>query len=253
METYTDEQIKKEVAQTLESPLLRRCSQCANRNESCTKCEELGIPISRYMYAGHCKFYITDEEKLLADAKKAMAEKERQNKKDDRLLTMSFISVEMSIVYLEHFEARVEAEYQRAVKRIEAKYKGSNSRISLEDEEYLKDKKREHKRLKTYIESLHDALKKMDKSLKEARKQFTHFVEPKLNKAFFNKDFTVFRDDEYDDHSEDVFTMCELDLKIFDATYKSMANGQAVMEFVDNLQADKLMEEEDYKRYKFKR
>lgn len=250
---YTDEQIREEVVNIMENPLLRRCCQCANRNQSCTKCEQLGIPISKFMYAGHCKYFITDEERLIADAKKAMAERETEVKKDDRLLTMSFVSVEMSLVYLEHFLSRVEADYNKAVKRIEAKYKDLKQRMTEDDERYLKERKKEYKKLADYVNSLHSALKKMDFHIKEARKQFTHMIEPKLNKAFFNEDFTVFKDKDYDDHGEDVFVMSEACLKIFDTTYMSAENGEAIIDFIDSLPAERLMEKEDYKRYKFRR
>ena len=250
---YTDEQIKQDVAKTLENPLLRKCSQCANRNRDCTRCEHLGIPITRFMYAGHCKFYLTDEEKLLAEAKEAIAKKDLENKKDDRLLTMSFTSVEMSIVFLEHFESRIEEEFNKAVKRIESKYKGTQKRMTEEDEQYLKDHRREHKRLSDYVASLKGALKKMDFHLKEARKQFTHMVEPKLNKAFFDKDFSSFKGDEYDNHSEDVFEMCLVNLKYFDSTYMSNTHGKSVIDFIDSLPADRVMQAEDYKRYKFRK
>lgn len=252
-EVFTNEQIKEEVSKTLENPLLRRCSQCANRNRDCTKCVQLGIPITRYTYSGHCKFYKTDEEKMIEDARRAMAENDRRSKKEDRVLTMSFISAEMSMIFLEDFEARIEAEYERAMKRIEAKYQGNLKRLDPDDEDYVKDKKKEYKRVKTYIESLHGALKNMDKSLKEARKQFTHFVEPKLNKAFFNEDHTAFKDEEYDNHGEDVFEMCEVNLSYFDTTYMNNDNSKSIKGHIASLPAERLMEKEDYKRYKLRR
>ena len=249
---YTDEEIRSEVKELASSHLTRKCCQCANRNPSCTRCKELGIPISRYMYAGHCRFYITDEEKLVEDAKREMAIKDRYNKKQDRLLTMSFTSAEMSIVYLEDFEARIDAEFKRAVTRLEAKLK-KGEKLNEFDEAYLKDKKKEHKRVKDYIESTINALKKMDFHLKEARKHFTHYVEPKLNKAFFNEDHTAFNDKDYDNHAQDVFEMCEVNLKYFDATYMNEENGKSVINHIDSLQADRVMSADDYKRYNYRK
>jgi hypothetical protein len=205
------------------------------------------------MYSGHCKYFKTDEEKMIEDARKAMAENDKRIKKEDRVLTMSFISAEMSIVFLEDFEARIKGEYERAMKRIEAKYKGLNKRMSLEDEEYIKGKKKEYKRIADYVESLQGALKKMDKSLKEARKQFTHFVEPKLNKAFFNEDHTAFNDKDYDNHGEDVFEMCEVNMSYFDATYFNDENSKSIKSHIASLPAERMMEKEDYRRYKLRR
>ena len=252
-ERYTDEQIREEINKTLENVHLRKCSQCSNRNSDCTICEELGIPISRYMYAGHCKFYKTDEERMIEEARQAMAIKDKESKKEDRLLTMSFISAEMASVFLEDFEARIESEYNKAMKRIEAKYNQINTRMDKDDEDYTKEKKKEYKRLTAYIESLQGALKKMDFHLKEARKQFTHFVEPKLNKAFFNEDHSVFNDVEYDDHGADVFELCDVTLNYFDTTYMNDENCHSIREHIESLPAERLMDKEDYKRYKFKR
>ena len=252
-ERYTDEQIREEVLKTTANPQLRRCSQCAHYNEEATRCEQLNIPTPRYQYCGHCKFFITNEEKMIEEAKIALAKKDREYKKDDRILTMSFISVEMSMVYLEHFEARIEADYNAAMERVAAKYKSISERRTEEDEAYIKEKKKEYKRVKAYIESLQGALKQMDKSLKEARKQFTHFVEPKLNKAFYDEDHSAFKDDEYDNHGEDVFEMCEVNLEYFDATYFNEENSQSIKNHIRSLPAERMMDREDYKRYNFRR
>ena len=250
---FTDEEIREEVLKTTANPQLRRCSQCAHYNEEATRCEQLNIPTPRYQYCGHCKFFITNEEKMIEEAKIALAKKDREYKKDDRILTMSFISVEMSMVYLEHFEARIEAEYNAAMERIAAKYKSISERRTEEDEAYIKEKKKEYKKVKAYIESLQGALKQMNKSLKEARKQFTHFVEPKLNKAFYDEDHSAFKDDEYDNHEEDVFEMCEVNLEYFDATYYNEANCQSIKNHIRSLPAERMMDREDYKRYKLRR
>lgn len=252
-ENYTEEQIRAEVNSHLENVKLRRCCQCSNRNQTCTRCEELGIPISRYMYAGHCKFYKTDEQKMIEEAKAAIAMHDKETKKKDRSLTMSFASSGMSMVFLEDFLARIETEYNDALKRIEAKYKGKSERMDEDDEQYLKDKKKEYKRCKTYVESLISALKKMQFHLNEARKQYVHFVEPKLNKAFFNEDHTAFNGEEYDSHGEDVFEMCEVLQKYFDATYMNQENTIVIHNCIDSLPGERLWNKEDYKRYKFRR
>lgn len=250
---FTDEEIREEVLKTTANPQLRRCIQCAHYNEEVARCEQLNIPTPRYQYCGHCKFFITNEEKMIEEAKIALAKKDREYRKDDRILTMSFISVEMSMVYLEHFEARIEAEYNAAMERIAAKYKSISERRTEEDEAYIKEKKKEYKKVKTYIESLQGALKQIDKNLKEARKQFTHFVEPKLNKAFYDEDHSAFKDDEYDNHGEDVFEMAEVNLEYFDATYYNDANSQSIKNHIRSLPAERMMDREDYKRYKLRR
>ena len=251
MATYTDEQIKEEVTQVLVNPQLRQCCHCAHGADY-TMCAKLHIPISRYQYCGHCQHFVTNEEKLLQEAKEAMMRQDLEAKKDDRTITMSFISVEMSMVYLEHFEARIQAEYNKALKRIEAKCKKMQD-LSEDDKEYIKDKKKEYKRIMDYINSLKGALKKMDFHLKEARKQFTHIVEPKLNKAFFEEEHTAFKVEEYDNHGQDVFEMCEVSMKYFDATYLNVENGTKILECIESLPGERVMDKEDYKRYKFRK
>lgn len=252
-ERYTDEQIKEEINKTVANPQLRRCSHCAHYNEKDQRCEHFKRHVPKYQYCGHCKFFITNEEKLIQDAKIAIAKNDREYKKDDRVLTMSFISAEMSMVYLEHFEARIEAEYNRAMEKVLAKYESKNERKTEEDEAYIKERKKEHKRVKNYIESLQGALKNMDKSLKEARKQFTHFVEPKLNKAFYDEDHTAFKEEEYSNHGQDVFEMCEVNLEYFDATYFNEENSQSIKNHMRSLPAERILDREDYKRYNFRR
>ena len=79
MSKYSDEQIKKEVTKTLENPELRKCFQCVY-GEDCRECKHLRIPITIYQYAGHCKYYMTNEELMLLHAKKRMEEIEREEK-----------------------------------------------------------------------------------------------------------------------------------------------------------------------------
>jgi hypothetical protein len=249
---YTNEQIKAEVQEVLSNPQLRRCSQCIH-GASLTRCDKLNIPISRYQYCGHCIYYMTNEEKLLKEAEEAVARKDRENKKDDRVLTMSFISVEMAIVFLEHFVARFTAEYNAALKRIETKSKTLKRALTEDDKEYLKDKKKEYKRFKDYADSLEGAMKKMDFHLKEARKQYVHLIEPKLNKAFLDEEHTTFNADEYDNHGEDVLEIAMVAMKYFDATYMNASNGRIVMNLLDTLPAERIMSNEDYRRYNLKR
>lgn len=250
---FTDEEIREEVLKTTANPQLRRCSHCAHYNEKDLRCEHFKRPTPRCQYCGHCKFFITNEEKMIQESKEALAKKDREYKKDDRILTMSFISVEMSMVYLEHFEARIEAEYNAAMKRVLAKYESINDRKTEEDEAYIKERKKEHKKIKDYIESLQGALKNMDKSLKDARKQFTHFVEPKLNKAFYDEDHSAFKEEDYSNHGQDVFEMCEVNLEYFDATYFNEENSQSIKNHIRSLPAERTMDREDYKRYNFRR
>lgn len=196
---------------------------------------------------------MTNEEKLIQDAIEAIAKSDMETKKHDRILTMCFTSVEMSTIFLEHFEARIKVDYERAVKRIEAKCNKLKKKMTEEDAEYLRDKKKEYKRQMDYIAELKGALKKMDFHLKEARKQFVHLVEPKLNKVFFDKDRTTFNAEDYDIHGGDVYEMAEVTLKYFDATYMMEGHDKKVLDFIESLPGERVLTAEDYKRYNLRR
>ena len=113
---YSDEQIREEVNKTLSNPQLRQCSHCIY-GEDCTTCAKLHIPISKYQYCGNCNDFMTNEDKLMQEAKEAVARLEKEEKKLNHILTMTLNCIESAMLFLEDFEARVEKEYKRAEAR----------------------------------------------------------------------------------------------------------------------------------------
>lgn len=118
---YTEEQIRTEVHKVLANPQLRQCSHCIH-GASLTRCEKLNIPITRFQYCGNCKFFMTNEEKLMQEAREAVARLEREESKMNHVLTMVLNAIEAAMLYLEDFEARVEKEWRRSTgeQRLEA-------------------------------------------------------------------------------------------------------------------------------------
>ena len=230
---YTDEQIREEVIKTLSNPQLRQCSHCYY-GEDCTTCKKLNIPISKYQYCGFCKHFVTNEEKLIQDAKQALAEMEKRERKLNYVLTMCLNSIEASMLFLEDFESRVEKEYQRA----EARGTG-DAKVRKSD--------------RAWISNLTRAVKAMKQHIEGARRQYTHFVEPQLNKVFFDKETKQYDVQSYDDHMSDASELARIILKYFDKTYHSLENAKVIEDCIDSVSGSGVMEESDYKRYNFRR
>ena len=232
-ERYTDEQIRAEVNKTLENPQLRRCSHCFY-GEDCIRCKKLNIPISKYQYAGFCKHFITNEEKLVEEAKEAMALTAKNERKLNHILTMMLNGVEAAMLFMEDFEQRIEAEYKRA----EARGTG-DPKVRKSDRQWIANLARAYKAIK--------------KDLEGARRQYTHYFEPMLNKVFFDKESKVYDAQSYDDHMSDANELARVMMKYFDKAYLSFDNADAIEKYIDSLEGVGVMEEADYKRYNLRR
>lgn len=232
-EGYTDDQIRAEVNKTLENPQLRRCSHCFY-GEDCTRCKKLNIPISKYQYAGFCKHFLTNEEKLVEEAKEAMALTAKNERKLNHILTMMLNGVEAAMLFMEDFEQRIESEYKRA----EARGTG-DPKVRKSD--------------KQWIANLTRAYKAIKKDLEGARRQYTHYFEPMLNKVFFDKESKVYDAQSYDDHMSDANELARVMMKYFDKAYLSFDNADAIEKYIDSLEGVGVMVDEDYKRYNLRR
>ena len=232
-ERYTDDQIRAEVNKTLENPQLRRCSHCFY-GEDCTRCKKLNIPISKYQYAGFCKHFITNEEKLVEEAKEAMALTAKNERKLNHILTMMLNGVEAAMLFMEDFEQRIEAEYKRA----EARGTG-DPKVRKSDRQWIANLARAYKAIK--------------KDLEGARRQYTHYFEPMLNKVFFDKESKVYDAQSYDDHMSDANELARVMMKYFDKAYLSFDNADAIEKYIDSLDGVGVMVDEDYKRYNLRR
>ena len=232
-ERYTDDQIRAEVNKTLENPQLRRCSHCFY-GEDCTRCKKLNIPISKYQYAGFCKHFITNEEKLVEEAKETMALTAKNERKLNHILTMMLNGVEAAMLFMEDFEQRIEAEYKRA----EARGTG-DPKVRKSDRQWISNLSRAYKAIK--------------KDLEGARRQYTHYFEPMLNKVFFDKESKVYDAQSYDDHMSDANELARVMMKYFDKAYLSFDNADAIEKYIDSLEGVGVMVDEDYKRYNLRR
>lgn len=230
----TDEQIVEEVREILTNPQLRRCSQCANANEDCSWCSHLKKPLSRYMYAGHCKFYETNEEKIIRETRERLKKQEKEEKKINHLLTMCLNCIDASMLFLEDFANRVEKEYRIA------ELKGTaDPRIVKAD--------------RAWIANLMKANKAMCNNIEGVRKQYQHYVMPIFNKVFFDKEVNKYDVESYDDHQSDCNELAHLVLRYFDVAFLNKSNADAVIELMKSMKSCGVMEDSDFNHYNFRR
>lgn len=232
-EKYTDNQILQEVHKVLSNPQLRQCSHCIH-GADLTRCAKLNIPISKYQYCGHCQHFMTDEEKMLQEAKEAVARLEKEEKKLNHILTMTLNCIESAMLFLEDFESRVEKEYKRA----EARGTG-DPRVRKNDRAWIATMSRAYKQMKRDTESI--------------RRQYTHFIEPQLNKVFMDKETSTYDVASYDDHQQDAHELARIMMKYFDKSYLSWENANAIESYIDSLSGAGVMDGKDYVRYNLKR
>ena len=233
MSKYTDVQIREEVKKTLENPQLRQCSHCIY-GASHSICAKLHIPISKYQYCGHCQHFITDEEKLVMEAKEAVARLEKEERKVNHVLTMMLNCVETGMLFMEDFESRLNKEYRRA------EIKGTGDpKVRKAD--------------KAWVSMVSRAFKAIKKDMESIRRQYTHFFEPLLNKVFMDKETGVYDAQQYDDHQQDAHELARIMMKYFDKSYQSYENADKIESFIDSIEGVGVMEKDDYKRYYLRR
>ena len=233
MSKYSDEQIREEVKKTLENPQLRQCSHCVY-GASHTMCAKLHIPISKYQYCGHCQHFMTDEEKLMQEAREAVARLEKEERKVNHVLTMMLNMIEAGMLFMEDFESRVDKEYKRAEMR-----GTGDAKVRKAD--------------KAWISTISRSFKAIKKDLESIRRQYTHFFEPLLNKVFLDKETGEYDAQQYDDHQQDAHELARIMMKYFDKSYLSYENADKIESFIDSIEGCGVMEAEDYKRYYLKR
>jgi hypothetical protein len=230
----TDAQIIEEVKEILSNPQLRRCSQCAYSNEDCSWCSQMKKPLAKFMYAGMCKYFETNEERIIRQTRENLKKQEREEQKVNHLLTMALNCIDASMLFLEDFAQRVEKEYKIA------ELKGTGDpRVRKAD--------------RTWIGNLKKANKAMLNNIDGARKQFQHYVMPIYNKVFYDKEVKQYDVEMYDDHQSDCTELAHLVLRYFDVAFLNKSNADAVIELMKSMKSCGVMEESDFNHYNFRR
>ena len=231
---FTDEEILTNMKDILSNPLLRKCEQCANADEDCTFCSQFKKPIAKWMYAGHCKFYETHEERIIRKTRENLEQHEKTNRKANYMLTMSLNSVEVGMYFLEDFIDRVEKEYTIAEKK-----KVGDAKVRKADRQWMSELKR--------------AYKEMQRNVEGVRRQLNHFVMPIYNKVFFDKETRQYDAESYDDHLVDVYEHAEVIQRYYDIAFEHHDQGIKIRESLKTYPTGGVLEAEDYKKLNFKR
>lgn len=227
----TDQQIIEESRQILSNPQLRRCEQCAWSDPDCLRCSKLNKPLARWMYSGLCKFYETDEERIIRKTRESLKRQEKEEEKVNHILTMALNCIEASMLFLEDFSDRVEKEYRAA------DYRGmGDPKVRRAD--------------RNWIANLKKANKAMHNNIEGARKQFQHYVMPIFNKVFFDKESGQYDFKMYDDHLSDSMELAHLVLRYFDVAYMSQKNADAIQKYIISMDSHGVLEEKDFIRYR---
>lgn len=235
----TDEQIIAEINELVADPKLRRCSQCAYSNEDCTWCSQMKKPLAWYMYAGMCKYFETDNERICRETrenlKRREAAKAKMQKKANQILTLSLNYIEVSMLFLNDFASRVEKEYKVA-------------------QAWGESVEKEQKADEEYINKLRKASLMIKSSIEEIERKNNRVVMPIFNKAFTDNKSGVYDNSGYDDHQQDVFELAQIALRYFNAAYLNDENATDMLEYMRQKEnASSILEEEDFKRYNFRR
>ena len=110
----TDEQILAESREILQNPHMRRCCACAYADDHCTICSKTKKPLMKFQYAGYCPYFETNEERIIRQSRQRLRHIEKEERKVNFLLTLVLNSIDMSLVYLEDIESRLEKEFKLA-------------------------------------------------------------------------------------------------------------------------------------------
>lgn len=230
----TDEQILNESRVILSNPEMRRCMQCVNADEECSWCQQLKRPLTKTTYAGICKFYETNEERIIRLTRENLKKQEKEETKINHLLTMCLNCIDASMLFLEDFAQRVEKEYKIA------DLKGTGDpRVRKADRNWIANLKKANKAIFNNIDG--------------ARKQYQHYVMPIFNKVFYDKDVKKYDVGMYDDHQSDCSELAHLVLRYFDVAFMNKGNADAVIGLMKSMKSCGVMEESDFNHYNFRR
>ena len=230
----TDEQIIKEAKEIFANKELRRCNACAYASEDCSRCSKTNNPISKFMYAGMCKFFETNEEKIIRETREALKAQEKEEKKINHLLTMCLNCIEASMLFLEDFAERVEKEYKIA------EWRGiGDARVRKIDRAWMASLKKGVKAMKAHMDGL--------------QKQYNHFVQPIFDKVFYDKGNGRYNVELYDDHQADAMELAHLVLRYFDVAYLNVGNVEKIIGLMKTMDSCGVMEDNDFKHYNFRR
>ena len=229
-----NEDILAEAKESLSDITMRKCNQCAWRNQDCTFCTKKKIKIASWMYAGLCSDYETDEERIIKMSKQRTDYILREERKINIMMTMCLNSIDMAMLFLEDIESRLKKQYSIAEED------GSvDEKIKKADKEWIRTLKMGSKQIANHAEGM--------------RKHYTHGFMPMFNKIFIDKTTEQYNASMFDDHQEDVCKLAEIFLRYFDGALNNPEKPKEFRESIMQLSSKTIFDNNDYKRYLLKR
>lgn len=209
-----------------EQPKLKCCQLCVEKNEGCTRCERLGIPITKTSYG--CRFHKTNEQAVVEHIRAERARGARVTSRiRNKLELMDNFNCAANMICLDVTEM-YDREYERLA-------------VKLEDdkEKYLKVHRNMDRFVRTY--------KRIKKLLDELRSEHVNFVEY-WDKEMYSDLAGNLDVKSYDNHQYNGGLTVAINMLVQDRA-KYLAE---IVEHMNELPSEELYEDTDVKRYLIK-
>lgn len=243
IEIPTDEQIREELKKTIDAePRLKNCASCMYYKALTGHCEKINKSFLAYMYG--CKFHMTNEEKLIAEARENLISQAKELQKIEFLLAMSLEVSGSASLFIEDMERRMKKVYSRE-KADAKKKKGGEHKSSLKKDLDMADQ------MKGAWANIYGHLEKIES-------QYRMYIQPHLDKIFRKNG--VYNDVAYDQFNCDAGMFCKHDIYLARAIHRNPENGEKIYQFIKSLENNNVesedirfcLDESDIEHYEMK-
>ena len=222
-----DEMVVKAFKAAMEvQPKLKCCQLCVEKNEDCTRCNRLGIPITKTSYG--CRFHKTNEQAVVEHIR---AERLRGARVTERIRNkldlMDNFNCAANMICVDVMEM-----YQREYDRLVAK-------VGDDEKKYLKTHRNMGRFMKAY--------KEIKKALQDIRSMHVNFVEY-WDKEMYSDLAGNLDVKSYDNHQYNGGLTVAINMLVQDRA-KYLAE---IVEHMNELPSEELYEDTDVKRYLIK-
>ena len=227
IELHTDDQIRAELHKTMDAePRLKSCSTCMHYKALSGYCEKINKTFPAYMYG--CKHHMTNEEKLIAEARENLINQAKELQKIEYLLAMSLETSGSASMFIEDMERRMQKVYKK--EKVEAKRKrGGEHKSNLKKDVDMAEE------MKKAWKTIYDHLEKIES-------QYRMYIQPHLDRIF--KRNGVYNDVAYDQFNCDAGMFCKHNIYLSRAIHRNPENGEKIYEFMKSLENHNVDEED---------
>ena len=227
VEIPTDEQIREELYKTMEAePRLKNCATCMHYKPVTGYCEKIDKSFPAYMYG--CKHHMTNEEKLIAEAKENLIQQANELQKIEYLLALSLEVSGSASLFIEDMERRMQKVYKRE-KAGAKKGKGGKHKSNLKKDVDMAEP------MRTAWANIYGYLEKIES-------QYRMYIQPHLDRIF--KKNGVYNDTAYDQFNCDAGMFCKHNIYLSRAIHRNPENGEKIYQFIKNLENNNVEHED---------